>query len=207
MRLQGSLNGGGSRTTDIRQAKEANKNMNSTRRARLGAAVAAMSVLPATAFAFDYNFLEGGFIYRDDYHQDSVGGRIAGSINVLPPLAIIGEFTGNDNLDQFDVGAIFHAPIDRRLDLFGGATLEHGDIHDFSSTGIGARFGVRWQAASGIELAPEFRYVHLFHEDQASFRLNGLFHLAPHLDAQGAFQVGDDDRFELGLRYSFSPTW
>jgi hypothetical protein len=90
------------------------------------------------------------------------------------------------------------------LDIFGGLTLEHGDVQNQSSdTGIGFRAGLRWQATSALELAPEFRYVHLFGDDQAAVRLNALVALAPHLLLQGALQGGGDQRYEIGLRYDF----
>ncbi|MDR3418290.1 MAG: hypothetical protein P4L83_19115 [Nevskia sp.] len=170
------------------------------------AALAAAGLLPAVAAAADYTYLEGGFIDRHDYGRSGAGGRIAGSFDLNSvPLALVGEYTGTDNLDQFDVGAIFHASIQRGLDLFGGATLEHADRHDDSDTGVGFRGGLRWQANSALELAPELRYVHLFSDDQVSVRLNALVALAPHLDLQGAIQGGDEQRYEVGLRYQFGP--
>ncbi len=45
--------------------------------------------------------------------------------------------------------------------------------------------------------------MHLYHSDQASLRLNALVDIAPHLALQGAMQVGDDQRYELGMGYSF----
>ena len=45
--------------------------------------------------------------------------------------------------------------------------------------------------------------MHLYHDDQVSVRLNALLNIAPHLDVQGAVQGGDEQRYEVGLRYSF----
>ena len=174
-------------------------------RTRQFAALAALTMLPAVASAADYTYVEGGFIERHDYGEAGPGGRVAGSFDLpILPLAIIAEYTGTDNLDQFDVGAIFHVPIIPTLNLFGGATLEHGDRHDGdTSTGIGARAGVRWQTTGNLELAPELRYTHLFGSNETSVRLNALYNIAPHLDLQGAIQGGDEQRYEIGMRYNF----
>ena len=174
-------------------------------RTRQFAALAALTLLPVVASAADYTYIEGGFIDRHDYGRSGAGGRVAGSVDVpVLPLAIIAEYDGTDHLDQFDVGAIFHVPIVPTVNLFGGATIEHGDRSGGdSSTGVGARAGIRWHTLPNLELAPELRYVHLFGDGQTSVRLNALYTIAPHLDLQGAIQGGDEQRYEVGLRYSF----
>lgn len=173
-------------------------------RTRQAAALALLTMLPAVASAADYTYIEGGFIDRHDYGRSGAGGRIAGSVDVpVLPLAIIAEYDGTDGLDQFDAGAIFHVPIVPTLNLFGGATIEHGDRGGDTSTGIGARAGVRWTTLPRLELSPELRYVHLFGENETSIRLNALYSIAPHLSLQGAIQGGDEQRYEVGLRYAF----
>lgn len=172
--------------------------------ARACAALAALTLLPAVAAASDYTYIEGGFIDRHDYGRSGGGGRIAGSFDLpVLPLAIIGEYDGTSDLDQEDVGAVFHLPIVPTLGFFGGATLEHADRNGDTDTGFGARAGLRWKTIPRLELDPELRFVHLFHEDQTSVRLNALFNFAPHFDLQGALQGGDDRRFEVGVRYVF----
>jgi hypothetical protein len=178
--------------------------MNCIRAVQRCALLAAWALVPAVAGAADYTYLEGGFIDRHDYGTDGGGVRVAGSFGVpLTPLAVFGEYGGTDDLDQFDVGALFHAPLLPVLDLFGGVSLEHADVHDRSDTGIGARAGVRWRVLPQLELAPELRYVDLYHDGQTSVRLNALYRIAPRLDLQGALQAGDDRRFEAGLRFNF----
>lgn len=174
------------------------------RHAGAAAALATLSLLPAVAAASDYTYIEGGFIDRHDYGRDGAGGRIAGSFD-LPalPLAIIAEYDGTSHLDQEDVGALFHVPIVPTLGFYGGATLEHADQEGYTSTGIGARAGLRWRTLPVLELDPEVRWTHLYHDDQASVRLNALFNIAPHVDLQGALQGGDERRFEIGARYVF----
>jgi hypothetical protein len=177
-----------------------------SRPARAAAALAALSLLPAVAAASDYTYIEGGFIDRHDYGHDGAGGRIAGSFDLpLLPLAIIAEYDGTSHLDQEDIGAVFHVPVLPTLGVFGGATLEHADREGDTNTGVGvgARAGVRWRTIPALELDPELRWVHLFHTDETSVRLNALYNLAPHFDLQGAVQAGDDRRFEVGLRYVF----
>ena len=175
-----------------------------TGRTRQFAALAALTMLPAVASAADYTYVEGGFIDRHDYGQSGAGGRVAGSVDLpILPLAIIAEYDGTDGLHQFDVGGLFHVPIIPTLNLFGGATLEHGDRGGDTSTGVGARAGVRWQTTGALELSPELRYTHLFGSNETSIRLNALYNIAPHLDLQGAIQGGDEQRYEVGLRYNF----
>jgi hypothetical protein len=181
--------------------------MNKTALARRLAALSTLSaagLFPLAAGAADYTYLEGGFIDRHDYGRSGAGGRVAGAFDLHTlPLAVIAEFTGTDKLDQVDAGVIYHVPINRMFDFFAGATLEHADRDGDTDTGVGGRAGVRWQLNNSFELAPEFRYVHLFHEDEASVRLNALLNVASHLDLQGAIQGGDEQRYEVGVRYNF----
>ena len=182
--------------------------MRKSRRARVLTALAALTavpaLLPATASASDYTYIEGGFIDRHDYGRDGGGGRVAGSFDIpVLPLAIIAEYTGTDRLDQEDVGAIFHMPIVPTLGFFGGATLEHADRSGDTDTGVGFRAGLRWKTIPRLELSPELRFVHLFHENQTSVRGVALYNFAPHFDLQGAVQGGDDRRYEVGVRYVF----
>jgi len=163
---------------------------------------AAVAAAPAAASAFDYSYAEGGYIYRDAYDQSGSGVRLAGSLAVLDNLAAFGELSTNDHLDQFGVGALFHSPLQRNLDFFGGASIEHADNGHDSDTGIGLRAGLRWVALPKLELAPEVRYVSAL-DGATSLRLNAVYDIAPHVMVQGAVQVGDDQRFELGLRYDF----
>ncbi len=172
--------------------------------AALAAATLSPALFSAVAAASDYTYIEGGFIDRHDYDRDGAGGRVAGSFDLpVLPLAIIAEYSGTKDLDQEDVGAVFHMPLVPTLGFFGGATLEHGDRNGDTDTGVGFRGGVRWKTIPRLELSPELRFVHLFHTDQTSVRGVALYNLAPHFDLQGAIQGGDDRRYEVGLRYVF----
>lgn len=166
-------------------------------------AAAALLYLPAIASAHNYNFLEGGVVNQDQGSRDETGFRIAGSLDVAPPIALFGEYADIDEFNQITAGALYHRNLDRGLDLILGASLENVDVGFDDDTGFGLRGGLRWQALPALELNPEVRYLDVFEEDVTSFRLAGLFALNNPLDLQAAVQVGDDDRYELGVRYNF----
>lgn len=166
--------------------------------------VLCLGALAPAAQAFDYNYLEGGFVSRDNGREDDGGFRIAGSAAVLPQLAAIGEYVDTGDLEQLSAGVVFHTPIIQALDFVGGATLEAVDAGNDDDTGLGLRAGVRWDLLPGvIEINPELRYVGAFEEDQTSLRVAGVGRIAPHFAVQAALQGGDDDRLELGMRYNF----
>lgn len=168
-------------------------------------AAAALIAVPAAAFADDYTYIEGGFLNRDNGRTDDSGFRIAGSGSVAPAIALIGEYADTGDYEQFSAGAIYHAPIQRDLDWFAGATIEFADAGPVDDTGFGLRGGLRWHFARAFELSPEIRHVDVFDNGDTSLRLAGLFEIAPQLHLQAALQAGDDDRFEAGLRYTFMP--
>ncbi|MEQ1439817.1 hypothetical protein AAG565_10655 [Fontimonas sp. SYSU GA230001] len=173
----------------------------------LSLAAALLFALPAAAMADDYTYLEGGFLDRDNGRRaDDSGLRIAGSGSITRDIALIGEYADTGNFEQFSAGAIFHAPIERGLDWFAGATLEFADAGRDDDTGFGLRGGLRWRFARAFELSPEIRHVRLFDSGDTSLRVAGLFRVAPQLDLQAALQAGDDDRIEAGLRYTFGPS-
>lgn len=167
-------------------------------------ALAIFSVAPA-AWAYDYTYLEGGYVSIDRGRNDDSGLRLAGSVSVTPKVALIGELVDvDDDYSQLSAGALFHTPIDHQWDLALGATFEHVDVGSEDDTGFGLRGGARWRQPGGrLQLEPEVRLVDVFNDTASSVRLGALFELAPRLDLAGAFQGGDDDRLELGVRYRF----
>lgn len=171
------------------------------RRLSLLALVAALPLLPAQAS--DFNYLEGGFVNRDNYGRSGGGGRTAGSVDLQVPIAPFAEFSSADDLDQLSVGAVFHAPVNRNVSWFAGGSLEHADNGFGSDTGFGLRGGLQWQATRRLELTPEVRYVDLYNDGQVAARLTAAYEVAPRLALVGAVQGGDDDRFEAGVRYRF----
>lgn len=172
--------------------------------ARRLSAIAVLLALPGLASAAsNYNYVEGGFIHRDDYGRSGAGGRIAGSVDLDVPIAPFAEFSSTDDLDQISAGAVFHAPIRRDLDWFGGGSLEHVDNNRRNDTGFGLRGGIHWQTTQNLELAPELRYVDVYDDGQVSARINAAYTIAPHFALVAAAQGGDDDRFEAGVRYRF----
>jgi opacity protein-like surface antigen len=164
---------------------------------------AALILLPLHASAFDYTYIEGGYLNRDFEHDSDSGYRLGGAFNLFGPAALIGEYTSVGDLDTYSVGGLVHVPVLPMADLFGTLTLEHADNGHDSDTGYGLSGGLRWQVLPRVELAPELRYVHVYDDDNLSVRLNGLVHIVQGLNLQAAVQGGDDDRVEVGLRYSF----
>lgn len=166
-----------------------------------------LGAMSPLAQAFDYSYLEGGFVNRDSGRDDDAGARVAGSYAVLPQLAAIGEYVDTGDFEQLSAGVVFHAPIITALDFVGGATLEAVDGGNDDDTGLGLRAGVRWDLLPGvIEINPELRYVGAFEDDQTSLRVAGIGQIAPRFAVQAALQAGDDDRIELGMRYNFGNT-
>lgn len=167
---------------------------------------AGLTVLAAApvASAIDYTYLEGGYVSIDRGRNDDSGLRIAGSLGLASRVALIGEYADADDYRQLSAGALFHAPMSGQWDLVLGATLEEVDAGRVDDTGFGLRAGARWrQAASRLQLEPELRVIEVFDDTATSLRVGGQFELKPRLDLAGALQGGDDDRFELGVRYRF----
>ncbi|MGB0955788.1 MAG: hypothetical protein ACPGZP_07275 [Panacagrimonas sp.] len=167
--------------------------------------LALLVAVPCAASAHNYSYLEGGLVNQDQGSDDETGIRIAGSYDLAPPIALFGEYADIDDYEQITAGALFHTALDKQLDLVLGASLENVDVGVDDDTGIGLRGGLRWQPINHLEIHPEVRYVDVFDEDSTSVRVAGLFSVTPELDLQVAAQGGDDDRFEVGVRYNFGP--
>ncbi len=183
--------------------------MKSTARKTILAAAAAAFVLPGAASAFNYNYVEGGFVDREIGVLDDSGFRIAGSGQVARQVALIGEYVDTGDFEQLSLGARFFGPLRSvapNLDWIAAATLEFSDTPVDDDTDFGLRGGVRWGFAQGFEFQPEIVYFRAFDDSFTSLRLAGLFNFQPNLGVQAAFQAGDDDRIEVGMRYSFGPT-
>lgn len=167
-------------------------------------AVAALVLLPVLASAGDFNHVEGGFIQRDNYGRNDAGFRVGGMFDVVPSVAVYGEYTDNDETNQLSAGGLFHAPINGELDWFAGGGLEYLDVGPFDDLGFGLRAGLRYTPTSIIELTPEVRYYDAGGGDgQTSVRLSGAYTIAPQFALVAAVQGGDDNRLEAGLRYRF----
>jgi hypothetical protein len=179
-----------------------------TRSQALKLGAAALLLAPGLALAHNYNYIEGGYLHRDQA-GDEDGFRIAGSFDVLSPVAIFAEYGDVDQFSQLTIGGLWHTPLTRDLDLNLGASFEQFD-HDNGGddAGFGLRGGVRWAVPNTrLELNPELRYVNVDHDkaDGVSARLGALYQLTSALDLEGGVQAGDDDRFDLGVRYNFGP--
>lgn len=169
--------------------------------------IALATVMPGAALAHNYTYLEGGYLNRDLGGSRSESGfRLGGSASVAPPLALFGEFSDTGDIRQLTLGGLFHTPLNRVVDLNLGASLEDVRVRNRTDTGLGLRAGLRWQLdPQRFELHPELRYVDVFDDSLTSLRVAMLVRLNPQLDLQGAIQGGDEDRYEIGLRYNFGP--
>ena len=163
-------------------------------------------MLPGVASAIDYRWVDGGIVDRDA--SNGLGARIAGSAALTTPLAAFGEIVDDDEFTQVSAGALFHAPINMNLDFNVGGSVEIVETGAEDDTGLGARMGLRWLVpeSRGLELSPEVRHVMVFNTSSTSLRANALFPVSRNLLLQGELQGGDDDRVEIGMRYSFSPS-
>lgn len=167
-------------------------------------AVAALSIVPMTASAFDYNYVEGGYLHRNNDISHDGGFRIGGSFEVVPQIAAFGEYGSTSKYDQITAGALFHTPINSELDFTAGGSLEHFSGGGTTDTGFGLRAGVRWNVVPGQwELNPEVRYLHIDGYNQTSARVGASYHINKQVDFQAALQGGDEDRVEAGVRYNF----
>lgn len=173
--------------------------------AKAVAATAALLLLPLSAVAHNYTYVEGGFLNRDYGNNDDSGFRIAGSGSIANNFALIGEYSDVGDLDQLSAGGLFHTALTNDVDLNLGATFEHVDAGPVDDSGYGLRAGLRWGLMPRLEMSPEIRYTDVFGSKDTSARLSGLFAFTPQLDLQAALQGGDDDRVEVGLRYNFGP--
>ena len=168
------------------------------------AAATALSILPMAASAFDYNYVEGGYLYRNNDIADDSGFRLNGSFDIAPNVNVFGEYGSTSKYDQITAGAQLHAPINNVLDFTAGGSLEHFSGGGTNETGFGLRGGVRWNIVPGQwELNPEVRYVRVHGYDQTSARVGALYQINRNFGVAAALQGGDEDRVEAGVRYSF----
>lgn len=170
----------------------------------------AVLCVPAAVLAHDYDYVDGGLIDGDGPRgtESDTGVRLSGSMDLNQPIALFGEVVDTADYTHLTGGAMFHTPLDPRLYLNAGAALEWVDETFEDDTGVGLYAGLRWQALPNprrLEIGPEIRHLYVFDGPSTSLRNNVLYRLTQNLDLQGALQVGDEDRWELGMRYNFQP--
>lgn len=164
------------------------------------AILAAGLALPAAAA--EYGFVDGGVVDRDG---SDMGVRLAGSADLTRPVAAFAEVVDAGVYEQLSAGLLYHVPVGTGVDFNVGGSLEAVDAGNRDDTGFGARAGFRWRAPQtrGLELSPEVRHVMVFDNSITSIRASALFPVSRQFRMMGALQGGDDDRVELGMRYSF----
>lgn len=170
--------------------------------------VTAALTLPITGLAHNYNFVEGGYIKHHSRRDDDSGLRFAGSAAAAPLLALIAEYADTGDFNHLTGGLQFHAPLHPTLDIQIAGTIDSVDLGRRDDFGQGFRGGLRWipglaGVGNRLEIIPEMRRVYIFNESETSFRTSAVFHVLPTTDFMASAQTGDDDRFELGLRYNF----
>mgnify|MGYP000406567446 CR=1 FL=1 len=166
-------------------------------------ALLAAALLPLTAAAHDYSTIEGGYVSVDRGRDDDAGFRFGFSAPLAPTFNLFGEYVDTGDFEQLSFGGQVHTPMANRLDFTAGVSVEHVDLGRVDDTGLGLRAGLRWLSPSRqFEVNPELRFVDVFDDESTSLRVAALATLNPAWALQGAVQGGDDDRFELGLRYN-----
>jgi hypothetical protein len=115
------------------------------------------------------------------------------------PLAYFVEYGNTDVLEQFSVGLQAHRQLWFSLQGTLGASVEFEDMTD--KKGYGLRAGLRWWPfGPRLELNPEVRYEELFYAS-TSARLTAALQIRGPLYLDAAAQLGDEERFLLGVRY------
>lgn len=167
-------------------------------------------LLPALAAAHDYTYLDGGVVDAEGPRgsESDLGVRMSGSMRVAPAVAAFGSVVDAGSLSHLTAGAMLHTALNPYVDATAGAALELVDEGASDDAGVGLYAGLRWHIPTGnrrLELAPEVRHIDVLDESRTSLRNQLLYRVAPQLDIHGAVQVGDDDRVEAGVRYTFQP--
>lgn len=167
---------------------------------------AALLALPGLAAAHNYSYLEGGYLQLDNDVEEADGFFLGGSYGLFNHVAVLAEWETAGDYDQLSAGLQYHRSLTDPIDLTLGVTAEQLSFDRDDDTGYGLRAGLRWQAYDHrFELWPEARYVDALGEDALSGRVTATYAVVPRLDLIGLAQVGDDDRYSLGLRYNFGP--
>jgi hypothetical protein len=171
-----------------------------------------LAALPLIATAHEYDYVEAGFYGHEDTDatnavpnrgNTTLGYRVAAQL-AMPtrPFAYFAEYGNTDVLEQFSVGVLYHRPLWFTLDVTAGASVEFEDMTD--EQGYGLRAGLRWTPVARLELNPEIRHEELF-EAATSARLTAALQMRHRLHAEAALQVGDEERYLVGLRYALAP--
>ena len=146
----------------------------------------------AGAQGLDYNYIQGSYsqVEFDDIDVDGDGFGIGASFGISDRFAVFGSYSTADldfdvEVNSFDVGLAFHAPISDSVDVVTSVSYVSVDVElqGFGSAdddGFGLGVGLRAMAAPALEIMGGISYV--------DFGDGG----------------GDDTTFGAGFLYSFT---
>lgn len=173
--------------------------------------------MPPKENTFGYNFVEVNLLHMDRHNLNGV--RTSGSFSVVDNLSIIGSLTGGyrsyANQQSVTGGVAYHQK------LFGTVLeatdfvlhveaevqrieIERRNASNYTDTdaGIVAGGGLRNRLIDDVEVFGDFS-VRTTGSTDPFVTLGGRFSILPDLHLQASLEVGDNDTFLTGVRYTF----
>ena len=188
-------------------------------------------LLPLSAYAegISYSYAELNYIVDEDVDVSGVGDDDGDGWNFNASFAIDNTFFINGgysdvNLDDFNIdvsnlniGIGGRNRISDMLDAYGVVSYEDFEVDipgsgDVDEDGFGIAGGLRGLLSEGFELNGQIKYTDIDDFDGWSFKLGGLFAIAPNWAINADYTAGeledsgvdlDIDEIRIGLRYIF----
>jgi len=178
--------------------------------------LAGLSMLPFSASAFDYNFIQATFVDTD---FDS-GFNIEGSYDIRPDTSVIGsvllagdytflslggsrrlDFDLNEDMSLEVQAALERASFDSEF-CFGSFSGLVCNSVSSSDTGFSIGGLLRYDVQQDIEVFGGLAYSTLGDGDIV-LNFGGMYNFSENLHAYGRMRLSDNDTIEVGVRYVF----
>ncbi|HEY9033261.1 MAG TPA: hypothetical protein VIN71_04925 [Pseudomonadales bacterium] len=173
--------------------------------------------LPAQPNTFSYDYVEVGLLHMDRHNLNGL--RSSGSFTVMHNLSVIGSLTAAMRSDAeqqaLTAGVAYHQKLHgtvlQATDFILHAELEAQRIklerrflRDRTEThaGVVVGAGLRNRLIDDVEVFADFS-VRTTGSTDPFVTLGGRFSVLPELQLQASLEVGDNDTFLTGVRYSF----